>query len=113
MIEVRVPIRTVNSTNERAHWAVKAKRAKAERQAVGWLLKGLEAPPLPCSVTITREGMNRRLLDGDGLQSAGKHVRDAVAVWLGVDDADKRVTWRYDQTPATPYAVLITVESDG
>lgn len=112
MIEVRVPIKTINGLNERAHWSVKAKRAKAERHAVGWALSCTDSPALPCLVLITREGMNRRLMDGDGLQSAAKHVRDAVADWLGVDDSDRRITWAYDQTPNTPYAVRIRVKAE-
>jgi len=34
---------------------------------------------------------------GDNLRGALKAVRDQVATWLGVDDADPRVTWEYGQ----------------
>jgi hypothetical protein len=38
------------------------------------------------------------LLDShDNLRAALKPIVDQVAVWLGVDDADPRVTWEYGQ----------------
>lgn len=109
MIAIRIPLRTVNGLNERAHWSVKAKRAKAERKAVGWSMACTSAPPLPVVVTITREGPIRRPLDGDGLQAAGKHVRDAVADWLGTDDGNPAIRWEYAQIKAKEYGVLVEV----
>lgn len=107
MIEVRIPIRTVSGLNVREHWSVRSRRAKVERSAVGWAMRCTVRLPVPCIVTITREGKGQ--LDGDNLQGAGKHVRDAVADWLGVNDNDPRVTWQYEQTKAKQYAVLITI----
>lgn len=51
-------------------------------------------------------------LDGDNLQKAMKHVRDGIAQVLGVDDADQRLTWKYEsfktkRTDRTPYKVQI------
>lgn len=107
MIEVRLPIRTVNGLNERTHWTVRSRRAKAERSAVGWAMSCTEACAVPCVVTLTREG--KRDMDGDGLQASFKHCRDAVADWLKVNDADPRVQWVYQQARAKLYAVLIQV----
>lgn len=39
----------------------------------------------------------RRELDTDNLQGSLKPLRDQIAQWLGVDDADSRVTWEYGQ----------------
>ena len=47
-------------------------------------VKRPERPVFPIVVTITRLGP--RALDSDNLASSGKHVRDAIATWLGVDD---------------------------
>lgn len=108
-LKVLVPIRTVNSTNAREHWAVRAKRAKAERSDTAWMLANVPRPELPCTVKFTRIGPNRRAMDGDGLQAALKHVRDQVAEWLGVDDASPLIRWDYWQERAREYAVRIEI----
>ena len=73
-------------------------------------LAGVEAPPGPWRVTITRDG--RGTMDDDGLAAAGKAVRDAVAAWLGVDDSPAApVAWHYCQRRAKGYAVTVRVEA--
>jgi hypothetical protein len=57
-------------------------------------------------VTITRVSPGR--LDDDGATASAKHVRDAVAVWLGVDDADHRVRFVVEQAKGAA-AVRIAV----
>ena len=109
MIAVRVPIRTVSGLNVREHWRVRSKRVKAERSAVAWAMSCTDPMAVPCVVTLTREGKGQ--LDSDNLQGSQKAVRDAVADWLGVNDADPRIEWRYAQVRAKDYAVLITVET--
>ena len=47
---------------------------------------------------------------GTNLAGGFKAVRDQVASWLGVDDADPRVTWVYAQDRAKHYEVIITME---
>ena len=74
--------------------------AKAVRQAK------LKAPPAPCDVRIVR--VSRSRLDTDNLQGSAKHVRDAVARWLGVDDRDPRVTWHVGQeSGATAVRIVV------
>lgn len=46
-------------------------------------------------VEIVRYGV--RALDEDNLIAGAKPLRDAIARSLGVDDADKRIRWRYSQ----------------
>lgn len=111
---VYVPIRTVSVANLREHWRVKARRAKAERDAVALLLRPmLRAEPLgawvPCAVTIVR--IAPRELDSDNLVRSQKHVRDAIAAGLGVDDRDPRVIWYVVQRRGRvrEYAVEITI----
>lgn len=61
-------------------------------------LFGRSKPPLPVHVVLNRVGNNKRPMDDDNLRSAFKYVRDAVALWLGVDDGDTdNVTWGYGQ----------------
>jgi hypothetical protein len=107
VIAVRVPIKTVSGLNAREHWRVRANRVKAERTAVAWAMSCTEPCALPCVVTLTREG--KGTLDSDNLQGSQKAVRDAVADWLGVNDADPRIDWRYAQVKAPAYGVLIEI----
>lgn len=65
-------------------------------------------PDLPATITICRVGP--RTLDGDNLQGACKYVRDAIAAFLGVDDADERLTWVYEQQKGK-YRVDISIKS--
>jgi len=95
MTSCTIPIKTGRGLNSREHWAQRSRRVKSEREAVGWMLPG-KRYPLPCVVTLTRIAPSKGL-DGDNLQGSLKAIRDSVAAWLGVDDADSRVTWQYSQ----------------
>jgi hypothetical protein len=112
---VTIPIRLVSLLNSREHWAKKAKRAKAQRQAVAnaLILSRVERPALPCVVTITR--VAPRQLDDDNLAASGKSTRDQVAAWLGVDDKPgSGVEWRYAQRKGgrAEYACEIRIEEE-
>lgn len=87
-------LRTGRGGNNREHWAGRARRVRAEREAVSWSLLGRTKPTLPCVVLLTRVAPSAGL-DDDNLAGALKSVRDAVAQWLGVDDRD-RETVRYE-----------------
>lgn len=119
-----VPIRVRNGQNERLHWAVKAKRARQEKAAVvaeAWLLcdgvrlatsnrKWRSPPRLPVTVSLTRI-YTRQRMDIDGNVSSLKHVQDAVAELLGIDDGDEdKVTWKYSQQKGDAYAVVVQIE---
>lgn len=95
MLEFVIPVRAVNSENTREHWAAKAKRQKALRQAA--MLKcprWTEGALLV--IELTRVGP--RELDDDGLRSALKATRDGIAARLKFDDASPLVRWEYRQT---------------
>ena len=122
---VSLPIRISRGQNEREHWAVRAKRVKAERtaarlavaSALGTMgaLRGAcgwpAASPLPAVVYLTR--IAPRPLDDDNAIAGMKAARDGVADALGIDDADPRVTWRYAQAKGKPkeYALTIQIEA--
>lgn len=110
MIRVLLPIKVVSVANLREHWSTRAKRAKIHRSTAKMMLTqwGLH-PELPVTVTLTRIGV--KTLDGDNLQGACKAARDGVADWLGLDDADPRVTWVYAQQrgKAGDYGMLVEV----
>lgn len=113
-----ISIKTVSEANKRSHWAARAKRVKAQREAA--FLYVLSArrrselgdlkPPKSAVVTLTR--VAPRTLDGDNVQSALKAIRDGVADALGVNDGDPHVTWKYAQRRGmmpNEYAVAINI----
>jgi hypothetical protein len=127
-----VPIRTVNGQNQRTHWAVRAKKAKADRQATTWaaLAAGFkmcrcgkrgcvmwtwaadfwaQGPRGKLWVTLTR--VAPQALDDDGNVASFKAVRDQVAAHLGIDDRSKDVAWNYAQRKGgvREYAVEIDI----
>ncbi len=91
-------LRLVSLANQREHWRVRAKRAKAHRSAgllvVRAALRG-KAPVFPLTVIITR--IAPRALDDDNLTGSAKSLRDGVADALGIDDRDPRVKWAVAQ----------------
>ncbi len=116
LVDIVVPIATKSRSNARVHWRGRQKTTKNERSATCIMLlktglstadrvdvvggkerltRTLIDAPLPCAVTLTR--LSERFLDDDNVRDALKAVRDEVAAWLGVDDRDERVTWRYGQ----------------
>lgn len=56
--------------------------------------------------------MRHRLLDDDNNVTSFKPLRDAIAATLGIDDRDKRVTWKCDQClTAGEEEVLVRIET--
>jgi hypothetical protein len=110
MIRVFLPVRTVSLLNMREHFRVSAKRKAAHRHCVRLVMHGQPVPDLPVTVTLTRISWGK-LDEHDNLPSAFKHVVDELAAWLGIDDADKRVTWRYAQKKGMrgEYGVVVEV----
>jgi len=100
--------------NAREHWRVRARRVKAEREQVDWVLisRGIMKPLLPAIVTITRVAPSSGL-DDDNLAGACKAVRDQIAQWIGVDDRHRDVvTYAYAQRRG-PWAVEIDFKHKG
>jgi hypothetical protein len=115
MLTVTIPgLRLVSEANAHEHWRKRSARAKSQRLVVSFLLgpqSGVPAPhPVPLVVTIKRVGS--RLMDSDNVVGAAKHVRDAIAKWLGRDDGPKGcVEWRVEQRKG-PYSVEIRIETE-
>lgn len=107
-----LPILTVSESNQREHWAKKAKRTSNQRIQTATILKAfrVERPELPCSVLIRRVAP-RDLDRGDNLPGSQKGIRDQIADWLGLpNDRDPRVTWEYDQRKDRPRTYGVEVE---
>jgi len=113
--EFTVPIRTVSESNQREHWAARARRAKEQRANTkfhmfqSWLWTVRQFPSW--WITLTR--IAPRQVDDDNLRGALKAVRDQVTVELELEsDADPRLTWHYAQARGKPkeYAVRVRIE---
>lgn len=103
-----VPIRTESMSNARLHWAVKAKKVKAQRDATAYRTPpGLKTLGPLLVVTLIRVAPRR--LDDDNLRGALKAVRDQVASAMGVDDRSSLVRWEYGQESGED-EVRVTVE---
>ena len=108
-----IALRIHSEANQREHWATKAKRVKMKRGVVGhalWfreLILKRPRPELPVTVIFTR--LAARRLDDDNLCGGFKACRDEVASWLGVNDNDPRVTWRYAQERGKGFACRIEI----
>ena len=119
LLPICIPLKTVSEGNasQREHWSVKHRRHKAQSTETTLALRCAWGPMVgtwttPCTITLTR--IAPRVLDGDNLQGALKYVRDAVARWLKLDDADQLLIWAYAQRPGgvRTYAVIIHLEED-
>jgi hypothetical protein len=114
-LDFQAPIRTVSEANQREHWALKNQRKRDQQQEMFVvLMQNLAGKKmqLPCIVKLTRIGP--KALDTDNLAGAMKHVQDAIARKLGVDDGDaEKVKWEYSQMPIRirEYAVKVSIRS--
>ena len=111
-IAVFLPIQTVNESNNRDHWSVRARRTKLAR-CLARMLLGASArlgTGQGAKITLTRVGP--RELDGDGCCSALKATRDGVADALGVDDGSPLLEWVYLQrkAPKAQAGVMVVIE---
>jgi hypothetical protein len=98
MFCVLVPVRTVTESNTCEHWRKKNARAQQQKaatyRALAWEWSasdrgGQARPTLPCEVTLTRRSCST--MDDDNLVSSQKHVRDAIAKWIGIDDKHSHI----------------------
>lgn len=114
-IDFQAPIKTISEANEREHWTARHRRKKAQQQLMAaFMFNALRGRriKLPCRVRLTRIGP--RSLDSDNLAASMKHVQDAIASRLGIDDGDAdQVTWEYSQMPVRvkEYGVKVSISS--
>jgi len=109
MPRVLIPIRTRSELNLREHWAVRAKRVKQQKQDATIFVLAAAAYFDP-SRTIVLTRLGKRKLDSDNLAGALKHVQDAVAKHVGIDDADLK--WEYRQVVSKEWGVIVEQEED-
>lgn len=104
-----IPLKLGRGQNDREHFMARARRVKREKEIVGWHLSGTRPPAGSVRITLTRCFFGAGL-DGDNLQGSLKAPRDAVAAWLGRDDADPSINWAYAQAPAPRAKGFMTIE---
>lgn len=108
-----VPIRTVSEANQREHWGARVRRKHAQQMEIAVAMqnnvRGRVA--MPCRITLTRIGP--KALDKDNLAGSFKHVQDAIAKKLSIDDGSPQVTWEYEQMPigVRNYGVKVQIKS--
>jgi hypothetical protein len=116
---VVVPIRTMSESNRsrHEHWSTTKKRVDAQHEAVRISLRARSTRcpfPVPMTVTLTRMSPGR--LDTGNLGSAMKHVQDAVARWIGIDDRHDHLveyTYRQEKTKRGAWGVRIEIARRG
>lgn len=117
--EFTMPLRLVAEVNAREHWRARHKRSQMQHMtttAIGLAaLRRVAQMSPPYHVSIVRVGPRR--MDMDNVIGSAKHVRDAVAKLLDVDDGDEaRVKFEYGQRatgrklPLRPYQVEVAIE---
>lgn len=95
-MSLRFDIKTVSEANQREHWAVKSRRKRNQQHDFSMLWKQHKCfVSLPAQITFTRFACNT--LDTDNLAGAFKHVQDALAKELNIDDGSPSVRWIYAQ----------------
>ena len=98
---VLIPVKTISITNRREHWAIRANRTRHHRRIaamlVGTAIKK-RGTPIAFPLVIDMVRLASRRMDDDNLRAALKALRAGIADALGVDDADKRLTWNYFQS---------------
>ena len=111
-VELTMPIVLVSEANQREHWRTRHARKKTQQKIAAACLTiyGRIDRVRVDRVLITR--MGGRKLDSDNLVGSGKHVRDAIARWLGIDDGDERITWSYAQESGPLKGVRVTFEEE-
>lgn len=63
-------------------------------------------------LVVSLIALRRRPLDPDNNAGSFKHLQDAIAASLGLDDGDKRLTWQYQQLHTFGReGVLVHIES--
>lgn len=84
-------LRLESEANAHTIWQVRHARVERQHKVVNTVLGLARRPPLPLRVVITR--VCPTPLDSDNTTSSGKHVRDAVAKWIGINDRSPEVEW--------------------
>lgn len=116
VLTVNVPVETVSELNRRDHWSARHRRAKQQKELTLLLLRTAKVdraslrPPFVVTMTRVAPGVIR---DSDNLASSTKAIRDAIALYLQIDDADvldgATATWIVNQEKGRSYSLKISI----
>jgi hypothetical protein len=113
---ITMPLHTLSENLYRGmNKFVKAEKTKTQRQTVKLLLRQLRAVPRvvngqPNRYEVKFVRISAGELDDDNLRGALKAIRDEVAEWIGLDDRDPLIVWKYDQEKAERGTAGVRVE---
>lgn len=115
-----VPLKIESGMNHREHHYARAARVEREHHAVlaslvaefGLGDGAVRSAPLRGAILITLTRLGGRAWDDDNNQTGLKACRDTVAQWLGRDDGDKRLTWKYAQEPGPAWGVRVEIHAE-
>jgi hypothetical protein len=86
---ILLPIKTRIAANGTiGHWRMRALQSKRELDATTTCLRALGQRPDADTWIVVMTRCSTGVADDDNVTAALKHVRDAIAQWLGVDDGD-------------------------
>lgn len=83
--------------------------ARNQRAVIAMVLKSELGSPQGQSARITIARLSSGTLDDDSVPASAKHIRDGIADWLGCDDRDPRIEWRYEQRHCPPKSCGVAV----
>lgn len=113
---ITMPIHTVSENQYRGmHRMVKHAKTKTQRENVRLLLRQLRAVPRvvggqPNRYEVKLVRISPGELDDDNVRGAMKAIRDEVAEWIGLDDRDPLIVWKYGQEKADRGTAGVRVE---
>lgn len=100
-VTINIPLHLPSSPNARMSVFANARRVSGQRRVVRQTLAAnadkVPRDPLPVVVTMV-DRSRRQKPDMDNVVSSFKAIRDEIAKYFGVNDADgKPIQWCYDQ----------------
>ena len=114
MITLTIPTCVVNELNAHEHWRVRAKRAKEQHFITALWLRRFSPEGFTGPLVVSMTRCSPRSFDDDGTVASMKHVRDAIAKWLGRDDGPKAgVRWVCSWERSKVHEVRVCVAREG
>lgn len=115
LLTLLVEVDTRPEANDHSHWRGRSTRSRIANEVVFDALVLLSArPDVQRGLVVRMTRISPGHVDDDNAVTALKHVRDAIARWLGIDDRSPLVTWLCERsTEAGPMRAHIEVFARG